>query len=512
MRKRAPAFLTFGRRIKVHDRHQLELKLEYQPRDGARQSRYAVELFVCLPNSLNVSPETTPRESLYADIHNYVRLKTPELSFSELGGLPHAPLAQIGVALDAIERGGAAATAAQADFVYQCKLLACVFRANLRDVAAAAETARARGEGPAAEGVAGEARATLDEASAIAAAYRAFAARAEGPALSERARAAYRLADEYMSVSVEQMLRRAIVSLARGEASAGHAALRQTFLTTILAEEGYRKERGYPTIIDPNSDNEPYIYRSGLLKKFCSSALFLPLHRDGSRRGFQELGFAMAAGIAMAFATVVAFWAQARMKQLGLQLFVVLVVAYMFKDRLKEATRGLLARLLERGLFDRKTIIDDPAGGRLGTLREKIGFVPRERLPADAVQVRARDLDPELRIAEAELRETVIHYRKEIQLRPRRRGGGAVTDIVRFHMARFLREMDEPDGEIAYVDAETQSLGPVRAAKTYRVDVVFRFHDRPGQAPQTTLMRLVLDRNGIKRIERVDAGRTGAGP
>src|SRR5262249_53151114 len=100
-------------------------------------------------------------------------------------------------------------------------------------------------------------------------------------------------------------------------------------------------------------------------------------------------------------------------------------------------------------------------------------------------------------------------YRKEIVLLPRppdvRSGGTGVTDIIRFHVARWTHEMDEPDKEIEYIDATTQALDPVKAAKTYHVDVVFRFHARPNQAPQTTLMRVILDRNGIKRIERTDS-------
>jgi hypothetical protein len=224
------------------------------------------------------------------------------------------------------------------------------------------------------------------------------------------------------------------------------------------------------------------------------------------RRQVQELAFAVAAGIAMAFATVVAFWAQSRFSNLGAQLFLILVVAYMFKDRLKEAVRNVFSQLLQRGLYDRKVVIEDPAGGQLGWCREKIDFETRDRLPAAAVEIRRRGVDATERIAEEELAETVIHYKKEIVLRPldERSGGAGLTDILRFHVGRWTHDMDEPDQEIEYVDAATQALGPVRAAKTYHVDVVFRFHARPKQAPSTTLMRIVLDRNGIKRIERTD--------
>jgi hypothetical protein len=498
MRKSAAVATGLGRRIKVHDRRQFELKLEYTPADERRASRYVVDAFVCVPPSLNIGPDTVPRELLYTDIHNYVRLKTPDLSWSELGALPASPLVRAAAELDAVERGGDPAR-----FGYSCKLVACIFRARLRELGRSAQAMLAAGASDAVVArLAAEADATCDSARSIAARYRELGARAEADAVAERARAAFRLSDEYMSVSIEHSLRQVIVALGVADGAAA-VTLKRSLLQVILDEERYRQARGYSSIIDPHSDNEPYIYRTGLLKKYCSSALFLAIRRHSGRRRWQELAFAAAAGIAMAFATVVAFWAQSRFSALGVQLFLVLVVAYMFKDRLKEATRGAFAELLERRLYDRKVSIEHPAGGELGWCREKIDYATRDRLPADAMEIRHLGLDASERIAEEELAETVIHYRKEIVLRAGHLEAGAgLTDILRFHVARWTRDMDEPDQEIEYFDADAHAVAPVRAAKTYHVDVVFRFHARRNQAPQTTLMRLILDQNGIKRIER----------
>jgi hypothetical protein len=509
MRKRAPAPEALGRRIKVHDRHQFELKLEYTPADERHASRYVVESFVCVPPNLNIGPDTVSRDALYSDIHNYVRLKTPELSWSELGALPASPLVRAADELERVEGGGDPSR-----FVYECKLLGCIFRARLRELALAAETALAGTVTQASvERLAALAADSCDAAASIAQRYRALAGRAEAPALPERARATFRLADEFMSVSVEHWLRRVVVSLASAglaaDGAAAAALLKRRLLQTILDEERYRQARGYASIIDPRTDNEPYIYRTSLLKKYCSSALFLAIRRATVRRRWQELAFAIAAGIAMSFATVFSLWAQSRFSGLGAQLFLLLVIGYMFKDRIKEGSRNAFSQLLQRSLFDRKVVIADPAGGKLGWCREKIDFATRSRLPPDAVAIRRRGMDSTDGIAEEELAVTVIHYRKEIVLRPPRldvrSGGVGLTDILRFHVGRWTHEMDEPDQEIEYIDAETQALDPVRAAKTYHVDVVFRFHARPEQPPQTTLMRLILDRNGIKRIERTDA-------
>jgi hypothetical protein len=360
------------------------------------------------------------------------------------------------------------------------------------------------------------ARETIEAAVSTLHAFRAVGPRARDEKVAERARVAWRLADEYTSLSVEHLTRRLIVTLTRAVSGPEPVVdeLKRDLLEIILGEEWYRREQGYPTIIDPRSDNEPYIYRSGLLKKYCSSALFVQVRREAARRKWQEIMYAMAAGLAMTWATFLSFWAQSRFVKYSFPLFMVMVVSYMFKDRIKETSRGMSVKFLERKLYDRRILIADPAGGELGVCREKMEYVSPSSLPADAREIRRRDVDPTARIAEEELSETIFRYKKEIVLNARklagRTGGGGLTDIIRFQIARLLRDMDEPDQEIEYIDLQTRAHEPIRAVKTYHVDVVFRFHTRPDAPPQTTLTRLILDRNGIKRIERIEPGKASS--
>ena len=71
-------------RLDIHDRKQFEIKLEYQPSGTDPSSKYLVDAYLFLPASLNVDEDTYPRADFYADIHNYVRLKTPVLTFEEI--------------------------------------------------------------------------------------------------------------------------------------------------------------------------------------------------------------------------------------------------------------------------------------------------------------------------------------------------------------------------------------------------------------------------------------------
>ncbi len=480
--------------MEVHDRHQFELKLEYLPAPGERRSRYVVDMYVCAPLSLNVAGDAIGKEQIYSDIHNYVRLKTPALSWRELREREDSPLQRIAAEL--------AGPRDETRLVYECKLFACIFRAGVRDLGEAclAAPGTARIAVLLDEGVSGM-MAALE-------AYRALAPAADAAPVPEKARGAYHLADEYASLCVEQQLRKVLVRLAREAEREPGADTPWTgkVLETIIAEEHYRRARGYASTIDPAGDNEAYLYRVGLLKKYCQSALFLKVERYAARRTWLEVFYAVAAGLSMAFATVIAFWAQRSYPAASLNVFLILVVAYMFKDRLKEGTRGFFTRVLDRRLFDRKTVIFGPKGGDLGHCQEKIDFLSEDLLPKEVHAIRVASYDPSLRAAEIELQESVIHYRKQVVLQRaafghRKDPAAGVTDIIRFHVGHFLHDMDEPEQEIEYMDEATRKLRPVRAAKVYHVDVVFRFVAREGEPAPTKLMRLVMDRDGIKRVE-----------
>ena len=60
---------------------------------------------------------------------------------------------------------------------------------------------------------------------------------------------------------------------------------------------------------------------------------------------------------------------------------------------------------------------------------------------------------------------------------------------------------------------EDFTVGKVKAAKSYQVDLAFRFAVDDGDTQRTTLqlVRLVLDRNGIKRMVRFEAGSSAQG-
>ena len=211
----------------------------------------------------------------------------------------------------------------------------------------------------------------------------------------------------------------------------------------------------------------------------------------------------------MTFATLVAIWAQGRFTQASLNFFLIMVVGYMMKDRIKEGMRRIFSQFAARHLYDRTARIVDPVTERcLGHCDEKVDYGRAVRVPPEVMALRSRD---DLVIAsQGELSETVLRYQKQVkldvELLPRgERGVSGITDIIRLNVGRFLRDMDDPEYALEYVDLEDYSVGHVRGTKSYLVDLAFRFivHEADTQKVSLQLVRLVLDRNGIKRMMRL---------
>lgn len=135
------------------------------------------------------------------------------------------------------------------------------------------------------------------------------------------------------------------------------------------------------TPIEEDADNEILIFRQGVLKKYIGSVLFLDTQRESEGKFLEQILVGGAAGLAMVFATLVAFYAQKEFGNFTLPLFALLVASYIFKDRIKELSRIYFVNKLNKYRFDHKTDIFGDEGKRVGTCKEAINFVPEYKLP-----------------------------------------------------------------------------------------------------------------------------------
>ena len=497
------------RRIAMHDRFQLELKLGY-PLTRERETRYLIDTYLFLPASLGINSSTYARNEFYRDSQTYIRMKTPRLLLEQILSAATSPLCRSEQLL--AQRSGVLGSKDEEKLRNSFRILRAVLKSALqRQLTLLQYTAERAGRQP--TFFVQRMEVVLAQIGELARRYRRLEAPLVDAAGSDALHASYRLADEAISVLIEDLLLQAHQLSEQWLQGDRRTAWQQDVRQRIEEEIAYRRSRGYPSGAGAQ-DGEALLQRLSALKKFTSSVLWLSTttRREGST--WEQVLFASVAGVSMIFATLVAFFAQSIYGQISLPVFAAVVIAYMFKDRIKESGRAWSAHLLSRQLYDYRTTIETQDGRRkLGAVREKMVHVsPRrieKRLPPAVLAARASDpaYDPELLGAP----ESVIHYTKQVTLRKDAFAYlsadgleiSAINDITRIDIRAFLRKMDDPYEERLMLNAGR--VERVRCRRTYPVNLVSVFCAENGAAIcERTLV--VLNRKGIVRLEQFDVG------
>jgi hypothetical protein len=490
-------------KVERHDRFQFEVKLDYPLDPDADSQAYTVETYFFLAGSLNVNEYTYGAADFYADVRDQVRFKTPQMTLGQLVGTsPLSPLTRLDEGVLRI-RSAAWTPEDLRVLLYESKMLGCILRAALRDLGNL--VVQTLGHGTVMDH--GDAERLVDESlpalCTVLSRFRDVGTALLIPGFPSETLSSLRLVDEYLSLTAESYAMHLLDSMPDAGAN-----LRTRVAHLALDEVAYRTRRGYRSVARLDSNNEDFVYRNSLLKKFVGSIQYLQIHRADTRASAEHAAFAVAAGIAMAFATAVSFLA-ITLAPLSWTLFAVLVVSYMLKDRIKEFVRSLFNRWLGKTVPDHKIVITDPStGARIGQFRRKFMVLPIAEVPPDVRRV--RDAGRTEFLAEREFSESVFRYTKVLKLRPRRIFGShrrvaALTDVLRMNVRHFLHSMDEPRPVIQILDPDTHLPTQVPAMRTYHLNAVLRFWrgDDPARAAYRKL-RVVLDQDGIHRVETFD--------
>ncbi len=336
--------------------------------------------------------------------------------------------------------------------------------------------------------------------------------------IDEEVQRAFYLTDEYLSYRAELVLLRARDALPE------HA----DELAEMLAREiSYRHEHGLLVLTDDEDQPvalEGYTYRLGLLKKYLGEALFLQTISDKKDVLYKNYAAAVGAGLAALFTGIVE---HQRMQYLdgdgsGLRfsfLIALAVLAYIFKDRIKELSRDYFNSRLRERLPDQRfrllhqSVHPDgrPEDYAVGVSTEYFRFI--KEAPADVSYLRTlgqtNSNDP-LR------REHIMHVarRFEFELPSERQRTlfPLLKNVVRLDISPFLNKLDNPTMAVSYFD-KNRHAKTVIAPKVYHINGVFRYETLFG--PEGSLVkvdyerfRLIIDKNGIVRLETLmESGR-----
>ncbi|NOX17608.1 MAG: hypothetical protein GXO87_04915 [Chlorobi bacterium] len=476
--------------IKIHDRKQFELKLHYEFKRKRRKGEYFVETYFFIPNTLGINKLTFHKKNFYDSVKNYIRFATPKFSFEELILEDNSPLLKAFAI--ASENKTDRSDRFFENFEHEVKMFCAIFAASIRKNAFDVVKIEPRNFEFAANNFAKLSAKTIDK----------FRELEKLVKKDERIYEIFQFGDEYVSLVYEKYLF-FVLDEYHKKFSHENSEFQMKFLSFVKEEVDRRKEKKYTSIVRDDSSNEEMLFRFNTLKKYFSSVLSLETDVEKEGTVLEQILFSIAAGMAMLFATAAAFWGRSAFGTFTMPFFVLLVVSYMFKDRIKELLREILKKSVFKHLFDYKYKLFIDEKYKVGIIRESFDFIKMKKLDKEIFDMRqqfkTQEFDNKFQ------KEKVILYRKKINLRSKflKKHGGeglhAITDIFRFDITRLLSKMDDPRKPL-YVLTK-KGYKRISGKRVYHVNLILRIVRN--KEVQLKRFRLVLTRKGIDRIEPI---------
>ena len=109
--------------IRIHDRHQVEIKLAYGLDNFKRTNFYDISLFFFLPASLGITPATYSKRDFFSDLIGRIRIKTPVVLLRDMDSGPDSPLRKLETACASLARHSD--KRAEIDYERQLKMFCC---------------------------------------------------------------------------------------------------------------------------------------------------------------------------------------------------------------------------------------------------------------------------------------------------------------------------------------------------------------------------------------------------
>ena len=482
--------------VRIHDKYQIEFKTHYRFKQQEEHTTYAVEIYMFIPNSLDLDHDNYPKYLFYRDLQTYLRFETPTIALRHVASGKRNPFQSLEECFQKLAADPSPENTS--NYENQLKMFCCVVRKAMsehivflsrkddpRDIDYLVEN-------------------YIAHTSDILEKFRDLRMVITIPTIDEKTFSMYALIDEYLSLVTDEYSYRLLETLKK-KGLGNYDSHKKTILQLITNEIGYRKAKGYLAGPNENDDNEELVYRMQSLKKCTESVLFLNTRARPEGKMAQQMIFGAAAGLAMIWATAVALYAQYIFGIFTMAFFITLVVSYIFKDRIKEIVRDYLSNKLLRFFYDQKTrICTGSRKHKIGSSRESFSFVGDDTVDDEIMNLRNRD--PISRSGEYSMGEKTLLYRKKITVFPRHfeqvyrifqiKG---VTDITRYSVARLTRKMGNPKQHLFITDGKDYRR--VNARKVHHINFIVRYsaHDESF----LKRFRIVMDRGGIRRLEDI---------
>ena len=467
-------------KAKKHDNFSVEFKFGFDCSiDGVRDD-FSVNAWMFVPKSLDINADTYGKEQFYRDIKSNVRLITPSYLLCDIAKEDSLPLSLLKSAMEKV--ASSPHTADLSAYVYHLKMFAAIFKSALSDKAE---------------------EDFLSHTEYVLKKYRSLYAIIDKPSMSEQARSYYRLCDEFITHMVEIKAIEIVRQIDSANPSPRDVVIRDRFAQMVMAQREYKTQKGYGVLNGDETHDRRFVYHRGMLKKFIESDLYINLNKKKDGVAVEQILYSIAAGVAMIFATGIAWFTQVKYGNITWPLFVVLVVSYMLKDRIKELMRYYFAHKLGNKYFDKRA--DISIGRKLvGVMKEGFDFISWSRVPDQVKELREQtsSIADETHIFE----EKILLYRKRLTIDDKTLQSDSVypmngiNEIMRLHLSRFTQKMDNPTVPIDTFDKDGNVI-TIQVQKSYYINLVFQLQHN-GEV-EYHHFRITMTRDGVLHVVEV---------
>lgn len=480
-------------KAKKHDNYSVEFKCGYEDISGSPKVDFAVNTWFFVPNSLDVNPENYGKKQFYRDLKSNVRLITPVYLLRDIAGENSLPLVQLRKSMEAVVRYPQPKQID--DYEYHLKMFAAIFRsAQRRQSHHIRKNKSYNKDSYLIQDYVRDTETTLSS-------FRALYQIIDVPTLDDSVRKYFHLVDEFMSQIATTQCYRTIRFLDSAEYNDNIAKFKALLVEFTESEKKYKISMSYFTVSSDSERNTQMVFHHGMLKKYVESDLYTKLDKRRDGVAVEQLYYSIAAGVAMIFATAVAWFTQVKFGNITMPLFVALVVSYMLKDRIKDLMRYYFAHRLGNKYYDKKALVSI-GKKRVGVIKEGVDFISSEKIPS--IVMNLRNSISTIQDATTIFDEKIILFRKRVTLDgsvlaenddyPMR----GINEIIRFHLNRFAQKMDNPEVPVDTLDKDG-NISTVKVPKIYYIHMIFQLkHDNQEEYKH---FRITMTRGGIVRLE-----------
>jgi len=468
-----------------------EAKLEFPAkRKSGKTNDFIVNMFIFLPYGLDINKHNFTKEDFFESLKTNIRLTTPFYKLEQLKEGNAVPFLQLKKSIEVFTSSSTDKT--KMEYEKQIKRFCSIFKAALR------YDANKILKNPKEEKRQQQIERFENSIEEIRHQFKGLKQLLSSGKTEKSTINIFEYADEYQSLLIERHAAYLLKPLSK-KAKENSPEIK-SLNKIVLKEMDYRRQMAYPSVAIKHQDNVNILHRTARLKKFIESNLYL--NTDTKKEGVfvEQILFSIAAGIAMVFATGVAFASQIIYGNLSLPFFIALVVGYMFKDRIKELVRVYFSEKHQKVIYDFKTKIYYNNKKKIGNLKESFHFELHSHLPKEVLDARNKMRVTE--ITEESLGEKIIHYRTKVKIRNKIKNANdfsGVTQILRFNISDFTKKMDDPEKEVLL--RTKNGFKRIFSDRVYHINLILTYSDVNGQVIKP--YKIYANRKGIRKIVKI---------